>query len=218
MRYHLNMSSREIRLDWEKLRTAVCYIIQRADPDELGAVKLHKVLYYTDMLAYLETGLPVTGSPYRKRPFGPTCDPLLAVIDELERERLISVSEVNYHGYAKKKFASTSDIPTNVLSADEKKLLDDMIDFVCRNHTAKTISDFSHDMVWQMVDFGEVIPYHNALHLIPNEVSADAMAWAKMEIEALDSYRSEPSKLQMASRDVRALRASLAKMHGHRSI
>ena len=71
-------------VDRIKLTEAVCLIIDSCNPRDFGAVRLHKVLYYSDMLHYLENGAPITGSRYRKRPFGPTCDHLLGVLAELE--------------------------------------------------------------------------------------------------------------------------------------
>ncbi|MGO4836011.1 Panacea domain-containing protein, partial [Rhizobiaceae sp. 2RAB30] len=68
------MGTRQITFSRDKLRAAVLHVISSCKPDRLGAVKLHKVLYYSDMLSYLDTGKPVTGAEYRKRPFGPTCD------------------------------------------------------------------------------------------------------------------------------------------------
>lgn len=171
------------RLNRDKLRAAVLYVAGSCAPEDLGAVKLHKVLYYSDMLSFLDTGAPITGAEYRKRPFGPTCDAVLPVIDDLVREQAISVETVPYHGYRKKQFRLQRQADTNQLSAGEKALLDEMVEFVCKNHSAKTISEFSHDMVWEMVEFGEVIPYHNSIHLIPSVPSKEALDWAGGEAE-----------------------------------
>ncbi|MGO4842398.1 hypothetical protein AB4144_60040, partial [Rhizobiaceae sp. 2RAB30] len=96
------------------------------------------------------------------------------MLDELAYNNVISIERVEYHGFQKKQFRLTGGADTNRLSADEKATLDEMVDFVCNNNSAKTISDFSHDMVWEMVEFGDVIPYYNAIHMIPNIASPEA--------------------------------------------
>ena len=159
------------KLNKEKLKHAVCFVVENCDQSDLGAVKLHKILYYSDMLFYLETGKPITGATYRKRPFGPTCDTLLKVLPELEAEGTIGIKEKNYFGYMKKEYISLRKCNYSSLSTDETEVLRSMVNFVCQNNTAKTISDFSHDIVWEMVDFGQDIPYHSVLNWLPTEVT-----------------------------------------------
>jgi len=204
------MGSRQIVFDRDKLRAAVLHVIGLCKPDRLGAVKLHKVLYYSDMLTYLDTGKPVTGAEYRKRPFGPTCDAVLTVLDDLSRNGEISIEKVEYHGFLKKQFTLVSNPETNRLSESEKATLAEMVDFVCYNNSAKTISDFSHDMVWEMVEFGDIIPYHNAIHLIPNVPSREATIWAETEAKRIAPSRAEPDRV--AGIDAGAFRARVAEL------
>jgi hypothetical protein len=213
------MGSRQIKFDRDKLRAAILHTISSCEPDRLGAVKLHKVLYYTDMLAYLDKGMPVTGAEYRKRPFGPTCDAVLSVLDELCRSGVIAVESVNYHGYLKKQFKLLASSDSNQLSKDEKATIEEMVDFVCNNNTAQTISEFSHDMVWEMVEFGEVIPYHDAINLIPNAPSKGAMDWAEAEADRIADARSE-SKGAASLEGVgsKAFRARLVELSSRRTV
>ena len=53
-------------LDWAKFKSAVHYICDKAssDPSVLGAIKLNKVLWYSDLINYLITGKPITGETY----------------------------------------------------------------------------------------------------------------------------------------------------------
>lgn len=206
------MSFRDKPVNADKLRAAILHVISSCKPDNLGAVKLHKVLYYTDMMTFLDTGSPVTNATYRKRPFGPTCDVLLAALEDLEAEGAIEVETVDYHGFKKKEFTLKAPSKTNQLSDDEKTTLDEMIDFVCNNNTAKSISDFSHDMVWEMVEFGEVIPYHNAINLIPHEASKEALEWGQAEAKRIADIRSGTEaerEESLALVDVSAVRARM---------
>ena len=162
-------------VDRIKLTEAVCLIIDSCNPRDLGAVKLHKVLYYSDMLHYLESGAPITGSRYRKRPFGPTCDHLLGVLAELEAMGDLRIEEADHFGYKKKEFRLLRKRNYTNLSDREIALLGEMLQFVCYQNTARSISDFSHDIVWDMVDFGQDIPYHSVLNWLPSEVSVEAL-------------------------------------------
>ncbi len=212
------MKKKGLKLNWNKLRAVVVHVIGRCDSACLGAVKLHKVLYYSDMLMYLETGEAITGAVYKKRPFGPTCDPLLSVLSELSKEEIIRIDTVDYHGFQKKEFTALNDTDTNHLSETEKAVLGEIVEFVCNNNSAKTISEFSHDMVWDMVEFGEEIPYYNAIHLIPNEVSLEAKNWADTEISKVENSRSKSPQTKLAYKDVRAVRAGLEEMRQRRHV
>ncbi|MGH6874164.1 MAG: type II toxin-antitoxin system antitoxin SocA domain-containing protein, partial [Aestuariivirgaceae bacterium] len=66
-----------MQFDREKYKAVILYTCVRCEAHQLGSVKLHKVLYYADMLHYAHVGAPMTGSTYRKRPHGPTSDELL---------------------------------------------------------------------------------------------------------------------------------------------
>ena len=72
-----------MQFDLAKLKDVILYACSRCEPSRLGAVKLHKILYFSDMIYYANVGAPLTGATYRKRPMGPTCDQLLATLNEL---------------------------------------------------------------------------------------------------------------------------------------
>jgi len=173
-------------LDRDKLRAAVLHVVQSCPPDRLGAVKLHKVLFYADMLNFINTGDALTGATYRKRPFGPTCDAALFAVNELAQTGEIEIRDVDYYGYRKKEFIPVNNVETNHLSEGEKSLLTSMINFVCIDNSAKSISEFSHDLPWEMVGFGDPIPYHSAFHLIPVIIPPEAHEWAEAEGRALE--------------------------------
>ena len=184
-----------MQFDRAKLRAVILYVCSQCEPAELGAVKLHKILYYADMLHYLDFGAPLTGATYRKRALGPTCDALLPMLREMEASGAIDVREVDYFGYRKKEYVALDEPDVGRLSEGERAILDEIVDFVCRENTAKTISDFSHSTPWEIVEFGEVLPYHNALLLIPNQVSKDAYDWALERAPEIETARSQGNPL-----------------------
>jgi hypothetical protein len=177
-----------MQFDREKLKAAILYTCRRCDADDLGAVKLHKVLYFSDMLRYIQAGRPITGSTYRKRPLGPTCDQLLSSLRELEVSGLLAIENVDYFGYYKKQYTALAD-PEPRLSGDEVAVLDEVVDFVCRPNTAKTISEFSHQSPWELAEFGDVLPYTSAFRLLPTQVSEETMQWASEQEAMIERQR-----------------------------
>jgi hypothetical protein len=160
--------------DASKMRAVILYALNKCDPSDIGAVKLHKVLYYLDMISYADLGRPVTGAKYVKRPHGPVNSKLLALLSKMESDREISISEVEYYGYLKKQFTPLKKPDSKELSNYEASLLDEVVDFVCKKNSAKTISEYSHNRAWEIAEFGDEIPYRRAYMLFPSEVSSEA--------------------------------------------
>jgi uncharacterized phage-associated protein len=159
-----------VTLDKESLKDVVHYICSKCTPAELGNVKLHKILYFADMLHYQATLTPLTGVEYQKQQFGPVARHLTWAIKELQKEGRIDVSVRDYFGFQKKDYISKLPPPTTRIGNFAPKILDDVIDFVCAR-SAKEISELSHNAAWQAADLGEVIPYFTAMGMEPSFVS-----------------------------------------------
>jgi hypothetical protein len=181
----------------EKMRAVILHAAHSCNPAELGAVKLNKVLYFLDMISYAHHRLPVTGATYRKRPNGPTSDQLLFLLREMEAEGNIEIQEVDYHGFTKKQFLPLSEGEATVLNDAELGLLDDVIDFVCRRNTARSISEYSHSLPWEMADMGGEIPYKSAMLLFPNQPSPEAFEIAKEGREEIEVERQKQDPLDL---------------------
>ncbi|HZK88594.1 MAG TPA: Panacea domain-containing protein [Stellaceae bacterium] len=167
-----------VQFDRAKFKEVVLFICSICDPDRLGAVKLHKILYLSDMVQFAFEGRPITGSTYRKRDFGPTSQHLLSTLRALELEGAIRIGQVQYFQYIKRTYVPLRDPNLALLSEEEITLIRDAADFVANHNTAKTISDFSHNRAWEMADFGAEIPYNSAFALFPSEVSPETIEWA----------------------------------------
>ena len=85
----------------EKFKDVVHYIVARTNPDELGRVKLHKTLYFADMLWFIDKGVALTGAEYRKQPMGPCASRLTWALNALELEGRIKQAREWYYGYEK---------------------------------------------------------------------------------------------------------------------
>lgn len=171
------MSAAPVQFDREKFKEAVLLLASYCPPEELGNVKLHKMLYFSDMMNFLQEGRPLTGVDYLKQKFGPTARHLTFAVDELAREGRLSVRETEYHGFYKKDYVPTAPFKPARLSESEQQLLRDVADFV-RGKTARQISEISHNAAWEAAELGEVIPYFTALQLVPVEITDADRAWA----------------------------------------
>jgi len=135
------------------------------------------MLYFADMLAYLQEGRPITGVEYLKQKFGPTARHLTIATRELEADGRICVSETAHYGYPKKSYIARRPYMRTRLSEAEERLLRDVADFV-KGKSAKEISDLSHNAAWEAARMGEVIPYFTALKLVPDEATESDRDWA----------------------------------------
>lgn len=181
------MSSQEpeVQFNRPKLKDVVHFIVSRFDnPRDLGNVKLHKILYFSDMLMYAATGAPVTGVEYQKQQFGPVARHLTWALKALEKDGRISVAREEYFGFPQLHLRAEEPPPIDKLTDLERKLIDDVIDFV-RGRSAREISDLSHTEVWASRRTGEVIPYFTAFSLLPTVVTDADVAWGVEEARRL---------------------------------
>lgn len=187
--------TRLTQFDRGKLRAAILHTCKSCPPDRLGAVKLHKVLYFLDMVHYAQRGTPVTGASYRKRPFGPTCVQLLPMLRDMERAGELEVITSDYFGYTKTEYRALADAEQDVLNDSELDLLNDVIDFVCNRNSARSISDFSHKLPWEQAEYGEEISYRSALLLYPIDITPEAFEAAGAGLEDIADTRQRSNTL-----------------------
>ncbi len=171
------MPASTVQFDREKFKEAILFLASYCPPEELGNVKLHKMLYFADMMNFLEEGRPLTGVDYLKQKFGPTARHLTSAVEELTRDGSLTVKEAEYHGFFKKDYVAAQPFKPSRLAEREVALLEEVADFV-RGKTARQISEISHNAAWDAAELGEVIPYFTALQLVPVEVTDVDRAWA----------------------------------------
>jgi len=180
-----------IRFNKEKFLAALHHIIDACNdkPDVLGKTKLHKVLYFSDMLYFFVHGEPITGVEYIKAPYGPTARYLEWGLKELEARRVISSEIEDYFGLGKYRYRSKAAAMTNILSGPELALIDEVTAFVCER-SAREISEFSHAQPWLEAAMGERIPYSSAYQLVPETTPTPAdLEWARDQAESIKRYK-----------------------------
>ena len=175
-----------MNFDRDKFKALVQYICWRCDdPTKLGSTKLNKVLWRSDMQAYYWFGEPVTGAKYVNRQHGPVPTAILPVLGELSNEGVLAIREVDHYGLPKREFFALKQPALTRFSPDEISLIDQSIDYVCHKHTARSISEETHDDIWKLAEIGEEIPYATVFAAQLGEITEDDIAWAKHELAEL---------------------------------
>lgn len=170
----------------DKFEALVHYICWRCqDPTKLGATKLNKVLWFSDAIAFVNHGKPITDSVYVKRQFGPVPKKILQTLSRLERGNKLAVRETEYFGKPKREFFAKEPADITIFTAEEISLVDYVIDRICEGHTAASISDLTHDDVWELAEIGEEIPLYAVLAGRAGEVDEESIKWSKQEAERL---------------------------------
>lgn len=171
-----------MNFDYEKFKDLVHYICHTANPKDLGSTKLNKILWFSDLLAYIHTGKSITGESYRKQQFGPVPHDILTAVDDLVLRGALVVRDVEVFEKQKREYTSLADPDLSRLSQAEIDLVNDVLHNICTNFTAKAISDLSHNTVWELAEFGEEIPYCAVFGACLGKIDERDVQWAKQSL------------------------------------
>lgn len=148
----------------KKLRELVLYISQESEGDDFfGMVKLNKLLFNIDFVAYRATGISVTGQTYQALEQGPAPKRMLPILKNMEKRSEVALREEPFFGYTQKRPLALRQAELSLFSSDEIVLVDRMIKRFWKMK-ATQISEQSHAFVgWSLAEKGEAIPYGVAL-------------------------------------------------------
>jgi predicted small metal-binding protein len=168
-----------------KFKSLVHYVCSRRAnaPDTLGAVKLNKILWLADLSAFYERGSPITDSRYIKREYGPVPARIMPALQALQSEGVLTVREANHFGKQKKEYIVHFMSSGDFMSSEEKEIVDRVIDHVCDDHTASSVSEASHNHIWMAAEVGEELPLYTVFAK-PGRITETERAWAQMVIES----------------------------------
>lgn len=171
----------------ERTKTLAHYIITRCEPSRLGATRLNKVMWFADLEHYRRTGRTVSGqTSYEKRQFGPVPNGILPALDALRNERAIHWRHEPTPAGARREFVWLEPADITDFTADEIDVVNEALEWVC-GRSARTVSDMTHDALWDEVDLGAQI-HIGAASVTPGEVLPEDMEWA---LGALDGMEPE---------------------------
>jgi hypothetical protein len=156
------------KFDAEKFRGLILYAADqaRAKRDQyFGAVKLNKILFYSDFIMFQRYGVPITGATYQKLREGPAPKELLVQRRILIGEGDADLKPTQVFNYVQRRLIPTAKTidPTNWFKSEEIVVIDEVIKEL-KGMTAAQVSGLSHrEGGWMMAKEGEPIPYEAAL-------------------------------------------------------
>ena len=155
-----------------RLKALVLYVSWecRNDPTFSGT-KLYKILFYSDFEVYGRYRSPITGTRYKKFPFGPAPANFKRLQDEMLSDRIIRVVKRRVHNHVRQCILPLQDPDPAMFNEREMAIIDKWIKFFW-NMTAKEVSKFSHGIAWKVPDIGEPIPY-DAVFISDDPVTYD---------------------------------------------
>jgi len=148
-------------------------------------VKLHKVLWFTDVKAYQSTGETLTGGTFIKQQYGPFLRELEEAVQVLEKAGRLTLrrSEVA-NGIEQCQYTGKGEPEKHVLSDREMRWLDEYIKDVTENHTAGSISERTHNRTWEMAQMYEPIPV-GAAAIRFVKPGPESQVWAVQELDRI---------------------------------
>ena len=143
-----------------RLGELMLYIADRCSNDEfLGAVKLNKLLYFTDFFAFANRRESITGAEYMSLPQGPVPRRLKYVREMMKADHSLVIRPRKVYGYTQNQLIPLREPDLSLFSGWEIALVDQILD-ACRGKTAGAMSEASHDRVWEIAGTAkEPIPY-----------------------------------------------------------
>ncbi|MDF1589609.1 MAG: Panacea domain-containing protein [Gammaproteobacteria bacterium] len=172
-------------MDTNKFKSLVHYVCHQTTekPEKLGATKLNKVLWFSDLLSYIDTGKSITDEVYVKRQFGPVPKNILNTLNELIDEKAIAVQQHSFHGFIQKHHLSLKDANDSFMDETEKSIVNDVMNAICENHTANSISHLTHTDLWDMAEDGEELPHYTAFSISAGTLTDQDLEWANDKVK-----------------------------------
>ncbi len=141
-------------LNIDKIEAVISYIAEQVS--NLFKVKLMKMLWYSDVVAYIQNGFAMTGLVYRHEAMGALP---IGHYNLMNLENLNVQEEVSYNYDSMIHVYPDKDMDYSILSDDEKTVLDKVITKF-KNYKAADIVNYMHDeKAYKETAAGEIIPF-----------------------------------------------------------
>jgi len=193
-------------MDRAKLKQAVHFICYTAKDLPLGLTRLYKILWFVEKESFLATLSPILGIEFVKGPHGPMPPVAKEICGEIEAEGKIRIVATTMGKYPYVDLQSMKDPDISLLSEDEIHTIRDLTFEICTEHTAKSISDLTHNAIYGMLSMGERYPIEMTLVEKTRKLSPDELASILIDDKAQKSH----AKTRLPKRPRRAHIASEA--------
>jgi uncharacterized phage-associated protein len=169
----------------DKTKQLILYLAKVSEDDTtFGSVKLNKLLFYADFLAYVRLGKSITGQEYQALQHGPAPRRLVPIREAMVAEQSLAMVQQDFHNHVQHKPIARREADLSEFTADEIALVDYVVSSL-RNATAKQVSEGSHQFIgWQYAKPNETIPYSVALVSNRAPTLSERIAGLKLESRA----------------------------------
>jgi len=147
----------------QKLGELILYIALACQHhNKFGAIKLNKILFFSDFISYLRHGQPITGAQYMRKHAGPVPVRLVPVRENLERSRSIAVVHRRMMPFVQHRIVALREPDWSLFRPEQIALVDWVVNSL-KVFSADAVSRLSHQKAWQIARDGEIIPYSAVL-------------------------------------------------------
>ena len=178
-----------IEYNEEKFIELVLYIALRSDDDKrFGAVKLNKILFYSDFNAYRELGNPITGASYQHLGEGPAPRELLPARKKMTELNEVKTEARRYFGKVQQRLVALRPPDLSIFTTEEIRIVDEIINTFW-DYSGAQLSDRTHqEYGWRLTDAYETIPYTAAYFseepLSQDQIERGREVAAKFELDS----------------------------------
>ena len=161
-------SSGSPKFNKEKFKQVLLYVLEKcgAKPN-VGETVLYKLLYFIDFNYYELFEEHLTGESYRKIQFGPAPCHFSGVVTEMLEEGELKKCVAEYFNKKQKKYLPQVFADLRQLNAQEKEVIDSVLDALSSKNAAD-LTRYSHeDMPWKLVEDKELLDYESVFYRTP---------------------------------------------------
>lgn len=153
----------------EKFKEVFLYILNKVgSKPNIGETAIYKLLYFIDFNYYEKYEDQLIGATYIKNNYGPTPVEFAKIVKKMIDDQEIERVESRYFDYPQTKYLPLRNPDLSVLSANELKTIDDVLNRLSEMN-ATQISEYSHsDVPWLTTDDGAKIEYESVFYRTPS--------------------------------------------------
>ncbi|SRR5581483_2666301 len=147
----------------ERLRELILYIVKKHHGNRsFGALKLYKVLFFSDFRFFAAHGEPITGAAYKKDEFGPVPANIFALLEQMKTAGELEQKKHQFGQTKRSVFTAMREADLKNFSREQIAEVDRAIHEV-GYMTSDAVSEMSHKRAWRIARMEELIPYQFAL-------------------------------------------------------
>lgn len=138
----------------------ILYVSEKCEQSErFGMIKLNKIIWRADFMAFAGRRIPITGCSYQKLRLGPAPVEMRPVLEQMRSKGHIEIDSVDFgNNRVEKRVIAVTPPNVRYFSADDLEYVDSAIAYYW-DKTGTEASDDSHGIGWSTREDGDLMPY-----------------------------------------------------------